>query len=146
MTVRILLFVISALAPVPAAAVLIATSTANDAAPTDDPGWAHIGTRTGTGNDGTPLNGLTLIYIGNGWVLTANHVGEADLLLESVAYPRIPGSKVRFKNEDGSDADLAAFLFKLLDITLSGSRSRITAICETMDKNFFQPIFPGQFQ
>ena len=105
----LLLLLLCLFASSEAHAVLIATGTANATAPPDDPGWAHVGTRTGTGGGGGALNGLTLIYLGNGWVLTANHVGEADLLLDGVAYPRISGSKVRFQNADLSDADLMAF-------------------------------------
>ena len=90
-------------------AVLIASNDPNDAAPPDDPGWNHVGTRTGTTNSGAPANGLTLIYLGNGWVLTAHHVGEADLLLGGETWPRVQNSGVRFTNPDGSPADLMAY-------------------------------------
>ena len=89
--------------------VLIATGTANGTAPPDDPGWAHVGTRTGTNNAGTPLNGLTLIYLGNGWVMTAAHVKEADLRLGGQTYLRVPGSKLQLQNQDTSLADLIVF-------------------------------------
>jgi hypothetical protein len=87
----------------PASAVLAITGNDNTSAPpgTADPGFASVGQRSS--------GGLTLIYLGNGWVLTANHVGEADLKLSSVVYPHIPGSGVQFLNEDGSPADLMAF-------------------------------------
>ena len=104
--VSLLLFASAFLAGVaasPASAVLSITGNANTSAPpgTADPGFASVGQRSS--------GGLTLIYLGNGWVLTANHVGEADLKLNSVVYPHIPGSGVRFLNEDGSPADLMAF-------------------------------------
>lgn len=100
---RLLLCASIALATTTASAVLIITGNGNTSAPpgTDDPGFAHIGQRSS--------GGLTLIYLGNGWVLTANHVGEADLLLASVVYPHVPGSGVRFVNDDLTLADLMAF-------------------------------------
>ena len=68
--------------------------TGNTGAPADDPGWSHVGRR----------GGLTAIYMGNGWVLTANHVGEGDVVLEGVTYPAVTGSKIRI-----GEADLAVF-------------------------------------
>jgi hypothetical protein len=93
-----------AVAASPVSAVLSITGNDNSSAPTapgQDPGFSHVGKRSS--------GGLTLIYLGNGWVLTANHVGEADLKLNGVVYPHIPGSGVRFLNEDQSPADLMAF-------------------------------------
>ena len=90
-------------------AVLLASDSDNTTAPADDPGWARFGTRTGTNDSGVAQNGLTLIYIGNGWVLTANHVGVTDLKLTGEVYPRVPGSGVQLQNPDGSSADLLAY-------------------------------------
>jgi len=42
-------------------------SANNQSAPADDPGWARVG-RVGTNGSG--------VYLGNGWVLTANHVSS----------------------------------------------------------------------
>ena len=67
-----------------AQAVLIETGdgTGNVTAPPDDPGWAHLGTR-----------GIaTVVYIGRRWVLTANHVGVGDVVLEGQTYSPVPGS------------------------------------------------------
>ena len=65
-------------------------------APLDDPGWANVGTR---GN-------LSVIYLGNGWVLTANHVGSGAVIFEGQVYDEIVGSRVRFQNPDDCLADL----------------------------------------
>ena len=43
---------------------------------------------------GRPSNGLTHIYIGNGWVLTADHVGVSDFKLAGQIYPKVSGSGV----------------------------------------------------
>ena len=43
--------------------------TGNTTAPADDPGFANVGNR----------GGLTGVYLGRRWVLTANHVGEGDI-------------------------------------------------------------------
>ena len=85
----------------PAQGVLIDSGdgSGNTTAPADDPGWAHVGIR----------GGLTAIYVGNGWVLTANHVAEGDVVLEGVTYPAVTGSKIRIDDGAGSFADLAVF-------------------------------------
>lgn len=95
--------------PSTGAAVLVTSEAGTATAPTDDPGWAHLGTRTGTTASGAPANGLSLIYMGNGWVLTAKHVGESDLLLSGQTYPRVPGSASHFTSPNGNEADLLAF-------------------------------------
>jgi hypothetical protein len=86
-----------------ASAALIATGdgTGNTTAPVNDFGFDHVGV----------VNGLTGVYVRNGWVLTANHVGEGKIVLDGVAYPPVPGSSVRLLNSDGTAADL--ILFKL---------------------------------
>lgn len=65
--------------------------------PADDPGFGHVGT---TGN------GLTGVYIGNGWMLTAAHVGEQSLTLSGVTYPAVPGSMVQLEYSAGVFSDL----------------------------------------
>ena len=57
-------------------AVVIAggDGTANTSAPSDDPGWANVGTR----------NKLTIVYLGNRWVLTAAHVGFGEVTIGGV--------------------------------------------------------------
>jgi hypothetical protein len=49
-------------------AVLISSDdgTGNTTAPASDPGWSNVGDR----------GGLSAVYVGNGWVLSAGHVGE----------------------------------------------------------------------
>jgi hypothetical protein len=84
-----------------AQAVLIETGdgTGNVTAPPDDPGWAHLGTRGGT----------TVVYLGRRWVLTADHVGAGDIVLEGQTYSPVPGSAIQFENPDTSQADLMVF-------------------------------------
>ena len=59
-----------------AKAVLVSTTTANITAPPDDPGWNHIGARG--------------VYLGDGWVLTANHVGEGSLDIPAGTFEHVP--------------------------------------------------------
>ncbi len=84
-----------------ARAVIIETGdgTGNVIAPPDDPGWANLGTR---GN-------LTVVYLGRRWVLTANHVGAGNVVLEGQTYSPVPGSAIQFENPDTSPADLMVF-------------------------------------
>jgi|GEM_PF-1096834 len=88
--------------PLSADAVLISTGdgTGNTTPPSGDPGFANVGVVT---------NGLSGVYVRNGWVLTAGHVGEQAITLDGVLYQPIPGSGVHFQNPDGSPADLLAF-------------------------------------
>ena len=87
--------------PIAASAVLIATGdgTGNTTPPAADPGFANVGN----------LGGRSGVYVRNGWVLTASHVGAGTIVLGDVSYDPIPGSTVRFENPDGSQADLLAF-------------------------------------
>jgi len=73
--------------------------TGNTSAPPDDPGFAYVGTR----------GGLTVVYLGDGWVLTANHVGVGTVEIEGVPYEPVPGSDVRLQNDDASLADLLLY-------------------------------------
>ncbi len=61
--------------------------TGNITAPSPDPGWSYVGTFAQAA--------LSLVYLGNGWVLTANHNGFGDVLLDGVVYPYLPGSEIR---------------------------------------------------
>jgi len=84
----------------PAAAVLIDSGdgTGNTTAPADDPGFIHVGKRSQ----------FSAVYVGNGWVLTANHTGVGPVEIDGVSYPDVAGSKVRF-DDGGVAADLMAF-------------------------------------
>ncbi len=92
-------------APLDARAVLIATGdgTGNTTAPVADPGFDNVG-RIGVRSG---------VYVRNGWVLTAGHVGEKAIELLGVTYQPVPGSSVQFQNPDLSFADLIAW--KILD-------------------------------
>jgi hypothetical protein len=85
----------------PALAVVIDTGdgTGNTSAPADDPGWANVG-KIGT---------LTGVYLGDGWVLTANHVGDNAIVLQGITYQPVAGSRVRFQKPPGTYADLIAY-------------------------------------
>ena len=91
--------------PRDAAAVLIASGdgTGNTTAPPDDPGFANVGLR----------DLQSALYLGNRWVLTANHVGFGNVVFEGVTYTAVTGSKVRIKNPDTTNADMQ--MFKLIE-------------------------------
>lgn len=72
--------------------------TGNTTPPTDDPGFNNVGV---TGN------GLTGIYLGKQWYLTAYHVGEQSITLNGISYPALPGSLVHLEHTPGVFADLA---------------------------------------
>lgn len=95
--------------PFEAASVLIATGdgTGNTTPPTADPGFNNVGSIYAPPTVGSG------VYVGNGWVLTADHVGEKPIKFLGVTYQPVPGSGVQFQNPDLSFVDLKAF--KLLD-------------------------------
>jgi hypothetical protein len=70
----------------------------NTTPPPDDPGFANVGV---TGN------GLTAVYLGNGWVLTARHVGAQGVTLAGSFYPFQAGSWTVIEHAPGVPADLA---------------------------------------
>ena len=94
---------LGAIAVSPAGAVIIDSGdgSGNTSAPSPDPGWAHLGRAVGPN--------LTVVYLGDGAILTANHVGIQDVDLGGVIYTAVPGSNVRISNGDGSFADLLLF-------------------------------------
>src|SRR5215468_8288263 len=71
-----------------ASAVLIDSGDGygNTTAPSPDPGWSYVARFA--------QNSLSAVYLGNGWMLTANHNGAADVLLDGVVYPYVPGTAV----------------------------------------------------
>lgn len=88
----------------PATCALVIESDAGDAntgPPAPDPGWANIGRR----NSGYPA-----VYLGNGWVITALHVGVGDVVLGGVTHRALPESAIRLGKGDGPPAtDLVVF-------------------------------------
>lgn len=62
-------------------------------------GWDYVG----------EVNGGSGTYLGNGWVITASHVGAGDFILEGVTYPWILGSEIRLETNASTLADLVVF-------------------------------------
>ena len=86
----------------------------NTTPPPDDPGFANVGF--------TP-NGLSRVYLGNRWVLTASHVGEQPFEFLGVVHPVVEGAR-EVLSKDGQWADLAMVKLEgpppaLLDVALS---------------------------
>jgi hypothetical protein len=83
-----------------ASAVLIdGVDGAADVAPFPVPVLDHVGVRAG----------LSAIYLGNGVVLTANHVGAGDVDFAGTVCHYVPGTAVQLTNQDGTYADLLMF-------------------------------------
>lgn len=84
----------------PAAAVLI--SEGDGSGNTDGEGffgWNYVG----------DVNGQSATYLGNGWVITANHVGTGNFTLDGTVYPWVPGTQVRLRTNASWLADLIVF-------------------------------------
>jgi hypothetical protein len=67
--------------------------------PPRDPGWTNVGVRGGT----------TAIYLGNGWVLTAQHVGAGEVAFGGRKYAAVPDSTHRLGNGAPPLPDLILF-------------------------------------
>lgn len=85
----------------PAKAVIIDSGdgTGNTTPPLDDPGFANVGVR----------GSLSGVYLRNGWVLTAQHVGLGDIWIDGFVYSAIPGSDTQLEDSEGVLADLVVY-------------------------------------
>jgi len=68
------------------------TGAGNTTPPIDDPGFYNVGSR----------GGASAIYLGNGWVLTAAHVGAGGTTFNSTWYDAVPGSAIQIVNPPGA--------------------------------------------
>jgi hypothetical protein len=85
-----------------AEAVVISSGngTGNTTAPADDFGFENVGVTD---------TGLSGVYLGSGWVLTANHVGARPITLRGVTYQAVAESGVRLTNASGTPPDLYVY-------------------------------------
>jgi hypothetical protein len=102
------LFCLAAAMAGSAHAVVINTDTGagNTSAPADDPGWGNVGVLgIGTG-----------VYVGNGWVLTAGHVGGGSIVLNGGTYAMRSGSGITLTNNGaaGKTANTDLYMFQLV--------------------------------
>lgn len=80
-------------------------------------GWDYVG------RVGDDILGASGLYLGNGWVLTAKHVGIREYYLGGNVYTPVPGARVDFGNTD-------LLLFKVFDapdlpqLALAGSMTQ----------------------
>jgi hypothetical protein len=93
---------LAALLALPGRGVIIDSGdgSGNTTAPPDDPGWAYLG---------RVASGLSAVYLGNGWVLSADHVLSGNVLVGGVLYPWVPGSRVTILHDATTPADLAVW-------------------------------------
>ncbi|HWQ91831.1 MAG TPA: trypsin-like serine protease [Clostridia bacterium] len=84
--------------PFHAVALVDANSAANTNAPPDGAPWINVGT----------ISGASGIYLGDAWVLTANHVGPGSINLNGTTYP-YSGTFQQLTNANGSGADMLVF-------------------------------------
>ncbi|MBN1555988.1 MAG: trypsin-like serine protease [Phycisphaerae bacterium] len=89
----------------------------NTSAPADDPGWANVGLR-GAGS---------AVYLGNGWVLTAAHVGAGVVNFGGEDYSALEGSAVRLHDPSNPDALVDLVMFQIDDQPEGLEATRIIA-------------------
>ena len=68
--------------------------------PSDDPGFDHVGVTN---------TGLCAVYIGQGWVLSAAHVGQQPVTFGGVTYPDVPNSQVQLQQPGVAFSDFILF-------------------------------------
>ncbi|MBI2825641.1 MAG: PEP-CTERM sorting domain-containing protein [Planctomycetia bacterium] len=129
----------------PAAAVIITAGdgTGNTIAPPDDPGFANVGMR-GSG---------TVVYLGNKWVLTANHLGLGPVQFGQTVYNPVSGSSRLLTNPPGNGftANTDLLLYKidgtpnLPSLSINGAAPavnwQVTMIGRGRDRNGSEAFF-----
>ncbi len=82
----------------------------NTTAPSDDPGWANVGSA-----------GASCVYLGNGWVITAAHVGLGAATFNGVSYNDVPNSFTRLvePSKPAQSVDLCMFQLQSNPVGLS---------------------------
>lgn len=89
-----------ALAPAAWALVVEEDPALVERAPAPGTGFEHVG----------KLGGTTGVYLGDGWVLTAGHVGAGELWLDGASYPAVAGSWAQLRGIEGATPpDLGVF-------------------------------------
>jgi hypothetical protein len=102
------------------------TTPDNTTAPSALPQWNNIGT----------VNGSSGIYLGNGWVLTADHVGAGNFTLDGTTYLWNGNAEIRLNNTDGSGpADLV--MFQLTSRPTGVSQLAIASTSPTIGTSFY---------
>jgi hypothetical protein len=86
-------------APAAQAVLLDGLDGSVNVSPFPDPVLDHVGLRAG----------LSAVYLGNGIVVTANHVGAGSVTFGGTVCDYVPNTAVRLTNVDGSLADLLMF-------------------------------------
>jgi autotransporter-associated beta strand protein len=91
-------------APLPAVVIRGGDASTNINAPADDPGWNNVG---------QTANGLSCVYLGNGWVLTAAHcrVGDSSEKATFNGFTsNLVGTSIRLHEVDNSNpVDLSLY-------------------------------------
>ncbi len=85
-----------------AVAIDTGDGSGNTAAPVDDFGFDSVGI-TGAANN------RTAVYLGSGWVITADHVGDHPVTFDGVTYQPVASSGVQLSNTAGQPPDLYIF-------------------------------------
>jgi hypothetical protein len=132
------------LSPATAWAVVIsaASDAANLLAPGDDPGWNNVGR----------LSGASAVYLGNRWVITANHVGQtAFQLSDGRSFDMSVGSAVTLRSPSDrfSSKSVDLRMFRLADdpglpaLTIAGATPTANEIVTMIGAGLDQA--PGYF-
>lgn len=77
--------------------------TGNTTPPADDPGWVSVGV-CGFG---------TCEYLGNGWVMTARHIGQANVVFDGIEYNYVQGSRTQLPSDAGASHSPDVVLWKV---------------------------------
>ena len=132
---RWVLLVASVMAALPCAsatALIISTNQplSNTEGAAGFPYWDNVGWRgTRTGDDGINGDG-SCVYLGDSWVLTANHVNPGNVILNGVTYAAIDGTSRRIDSID-------ARVFRIANPSPAGVGMISTSV------HFISFVYPG---
>lgn len=122
MLLRALLLALCLGFPAPALSLILdaGDGSGNTTSPENDPGWHNVGQHLGS---------PSVVYLGNGWVLTAAHAGASIVTFGEQRFDPIAGSPTQLTNSDGSQADLLLFRIdgdpNLPALTIATSPARV---------------------
>lgn len=97
------LAIAASLAPPPARALVFASpeTEPRETIPPDFPYWEHVTQRR--------YDSPSVVYLGNGFALTARHVGPGEIFLRGEIVPPVAGSRRTLLNANGTPADAMLF-------------------------------------
>lgn len=105
MAIAIAVTTLSLASPAPALVFASPETEPRETIPPDFPYWEHVTQRR--------YDSPSVVYLGNGFALTARHVGPGEIFLRGEIVPPVAGSRRTLLNANGTPADAMLFEVEL---------------------------------